>query len=110
MAVVGDRITVASKGSPRQGVVTAVSGAMITVQWDTGGATSLIPGPGVVTVVTSRPQTLPARSRPRILGAVARKTKAAAGKKRAVKKAAAGKKRVVKKAASSSRTTRNKTR
>lgn len=27
---------------------------MITVRWDTGGETSLVPGPGVLRVVTSR--------------------------------------------------------
>ena len=51
MTDVGDRIAVTSKGEPRSGVVTAISGAMITVRWDTGGETSLIPGPGVLRVV-----------------------------------------------------------
>ena len=54
MADVGARIEVSTTGTPRTGVVTAVSGAMLTVQWDTGGATSLIPGPGDLTVVTRR--------------------------------------------------------
>ena len=62
MAVVGDRIAVASKGEPRSGVVTAVNGALITVRWDTGGETSLIPGPGVLSVVTSRRRTPSART------------------------------------------------
>ena len=53
MAEVGDRIAVVSKGVPRPGVVTAVSGAMITVRWDTGEETSLIPGPGVLSVVAA---------------------------------------------------------
>ena len=53
MADVGDRIAVASKGEPRSGVVTAVSGAMITVRWDSGRETSLVPGPGVLSVVTT---------------------------------------------------------
>ena len=57
MAVVGDRIGVTSKGMPRFGVVTAVSGVMITVDWDTGGGTTFIPGPGVLTVVTARRRT-----------------------------------------------------
>lgn len=81
MAQVGDRIAVSSKGQPRSGVVTAVSGAMITVRWDTGGETSLIPGPGVLSVLTSRRRTLPARTRPTTSGA-----KAAAGKTPVVKK------------------------
>jgi hypothetical protein len=51
MADIGDRVAVASKGGSRSGVVTGVSGAMVTVRWDTGGETSLIPGPGVLSVV-----------------------------------------------------------
>ena len=44
MAVVGDRIETTSKGAPWFGVVTAISGDMITVRWDKGGETSLSPG------------------------------------------------------------------
>ena len=51
MADVGDRIAVRSKGSPRSGVVTAVSGAQIHGAMGRGGETSLIPGPGVLTLV-----------------------------------------------------------
>ena len=127
MADVGDRIAVASKGEPRSGVVIAVSGAMITVRWDTGGETSLIPGPGVLSVVTSRRRTPSARTRSTTSGAtaaarktsaagspsgVARKTahgKKAAAKKPVAKKAAHGKKPVAK-GTSSSRTTGKKTR
>jgi hypothetical protein len=57
MADVGDRIAVVSKGKPRSGVLIAVSGAIITVRWDTGGETSLIPGPGVLSVMNSRRRT-----------------------------------------------------
>jgi hypothetical protein len=102
MAEVGDRIAVASKGVPRPGVVTAVSGAMITVRWDTGEETSLIPGPGVLSVVARRRPTPSARTRPTTSGATAaaRKTSAADSKKVAPgKKPAAGKKPVAKKAA-----------
>jgi hypothetical protein len=117
MADVGDRIAVASKGVPRPGVVTAVSGAMITVRWDTGEETSLIPGPGVLSVVASRPQTPSGRTRPITSGATtaARKAsaadskKAAPSKKPVAKKAAPGKRPVVK-GTSSSRTTGKKTR
>ena len=105
MADVGDRIAVASKGEPRSGVVTAVSGAMITVRWDTGGETSLIPGPGVLSVVTSRRRTPSAGTRPTASGAIAaaRKTRAAgsgsgvAGKAAPDKKAAVGRTRVARK-------------
>jgi hypothetical protein len=88
MADVGDRIAVASKGVPRPGVVTAVSGAMITVRWDTGEETSLIPGPGVLSVVASRPQTPSGRTRPITSGGTtaARKASAADSKKAAPSK------------------------
>jgi hypothetical protein len=90
MADVGDRIAVVSKGKPRSGVLIAVSGAMITVRWDTGGETSLIPGPGVLSVVNSRRTSSAGR-------------KATAGSKPAAKKPVA-------KGTSSSRTTAKKTR
>jgi hypothetical protein len=69
MANVGDHVEATTKSGPRSGVVTGVSGRMVTVRWSTGEETSLIPGPGVLTVLT---------------GARAR----AAAKKAAVKKAA----------------------
>ena len=127
MAVVGDRIAVASKGEPRSGVVTAVSGALITVRWDTGGETSLIPGPGVLSVVTSRRRTPSARTPSTTSGetgavkkasaagsgsGVARKAapskKAAAGRTPMAKKVAA--KKPVTKGTSSSPMTGKKTR
>jgi hypothetical protein len=94
MADVGDRIAVASKGEPRSGVVIAVSGAMITVRWDTGGETSLIPGPGVLSVVTSKRRTPSARTRPTTSDATAaaRKTSAAGSPSGVARKAAPGKK------------------
>jgi hypothetical protein len=94
MADVGDRIAVASKGEPRSGVVTAVRGAMITVRWDTGEETSLVPGPGVLSVETSRRRTQSTRTRPPTSGAAAAvNEKRAVGSRSAVaKKAAAGKK------------------
>ena len=96
MADVGNRITVASTGGPRPGVVTAVNGAMITVRWDSGGETSIIPGPGVLSVVTSQRQTPSARTRPTISGATAasRKTSAASSGSAVARKAAPGKKAI----------------
>ena len=101
MADVGDRIAVASKGEPRSGVVTAVSGAMITVRWDRGGETSLIPGPGIVSVVTSRRGTRSARISPATSGvtASAKKTSVAGLRSGAAGKATAGRKPAVKKVA-----------
>jgi hypothetical protein len=132
MADVGDPIAMTSKGPPRFGVVTAVSGAMVTVRWDTGGETSLIPGPGALSVVP-RPRTGSATARPTPSGAtaaakktstsgsrtgVARKTapdkKPTAGRTPVAKKSAAKKatrrKEPVAKRASSSRTTGKRTR
>jgi len=98
MADVGDQIAVASKGKPRSGVVTAVKGAMITVRWNTGNETSLIPGPGVLSVVTSRRPTPSAQTRPTTSGATAAAKKASAGKMSVAKRAPAGKKPVAKRA------------
>ncbi len=98
MADVGDQIAVASKGKPRSGVVTAVKGAMITVRWNTGNETSLIPGPGVLSVVTSRRPTPSAQTRPTTSGATAAAMKASAGKMSVAKRAPAGKKPVAKRA------------
>jgi hypothetical protein len=101
MVDVGDRIAVASKGKPRSGAVTAVKGAMITVRWDRGGETSLIPGPGVLSVVSSRQRTPSAPTRPTTAGAkaAARKTSAAGSRSGVAKKTAPGKKPVAKKTA-----------
>jgi len=98
MADVGDRIAVVSKWPPRSGVVTAISGAMITVRWDTGSETSLIPGPGVLSVVTG-----PRRSPSSRATAAARKTSAAGSQIGVAKRGAPGKEPAAKKAASGKR-------
>src|SRR5947209_20513902 len=86
MADVGDRVEVLSKSGTRQGKVSRVSGAMVTVEWDTGGQTTVIPAPGVMSVIGA------ARKK-----AAAKKTAAPAKKKKAVpakkKKAAPAKKK-----------------
>ena len=115
MADVGDRIAVTSKGPPRFGVVTAVRGAMVTVHWDTGGETSLIPGPGALSVVPRR-RTPSALTRPTPSGATAAAKKtSASGSRTGVarkaaprKKAAAGRTPVAKKSAAE-KATRRKT-
>ena len=96
MANVGDRIAVASKGKPRSGVVTAVGGAMITVRWDAGGETRLVPGPGVLSVVIGRRATQSRRTRRPASGAATavRKKSAAASRSAVTKKTAPGKKAV----------------
>jgi hypothetical protein len=82
----------ASKGAPRSGVVIAVSGAKLTVAWDTGGETSVYPGPGTVSVVKraasgrkAAPGTKAAAAKKAALGTKAAATKASA-KKASVKK------------------------
>jgi hypothetical protein len=52
MAEVGDRVEFASaQAAPRVGVVLAVTGSMVRIRWDTGGESSMVPGPGVLSVV-----------------------------------------------------------
>ena len=95
MAVVGDRVEVLSKAGTRQGVVTRVSGAMVTVDWDNGGQTTVIPAPGVMSVIGG------SRKAPAKKKAAPAKKKAAPAKKKAppAKKKAAAKKTPVKKKA-----------
>jgi hypothetical protein len=89
MPDVGDRVEMLSKAGTRQGKVTRVSGALVTVEWDTGGQTTVIPAPGVMSVIGGR--------RPATKAAPAKK-KAAPAKKKAVpakKKAVPAKKKAV---------------
>ena len=51
MSKIGDRIALESRGGPRTGVITAVRDPMITVRWDSGGETSLVPGAGALRLV-----------------------------------------------------------
>jgi hypothetical protein len=84
----GDRVEVASsKGKSRTGRVIASSGQMLTIRWDSGDETSLIAGPGTLTVLK--------RARP---PAPARPAKKTAAKKTAAKKAPAARKAPAKKA------------
>ncbi|MBV8304310.1 MAG: hypothetical protein JOZ04_08880 [Acidimicrobiia bacterium] len=88
MPEVGDRVEVQSKAGVRMGRVTRVSGAMVSVEWDTGGQTTVIPAPGVMSVVSGgRPTT----KAPAV-------KKAPAAKKAPAKKAPPPKKAPVKKA------------
>ena len=101
MANVGDRIELHSNGAPRSGVVTAVNGDMITVRWDAGGETSLIPGPGVLSVVTSQQQAPSMRTSLTALAATTPATQSSGtgSRTRAAKRAVAAKKSVAKKPA-----------
>jgi len=89
MAEVGDRVEVMSrKGGARSGVVTAVTGGMITVRWESGEESSLVPGPGALRVVPGR-RSRKAAQRP----ATSKKTaaKKITSKKTAAKKATSSK-------------------
>jgi hypothetical protein len=39
---------------PRTGVVTGVAGRLITISWDTGGESSLVPSAGALRVIGSQ--------------------------------------------------------
>ena len=54
MANVGDVVEIAGRKigeSAREGTVIAVSGALLRIRWATGEESSLIPGPGTMTVL-----------------------------------------------------------
>lgn len=100
MADVGDRVSVQAKSGPRLGVVRRVSGTLVTVEWDTGGQSTVIPGPGVLSVIGAT-RKAPAKQAPAKKKAVAKAAKkpAPATKKAPVKKKAAVKKTPAKKKA-----------
>jgi len=96
MPDVGDRVSVQAKAGPRLGRVQSVSGALVTVEWDTGGQTTLIPAPGVMTVTGGGRRPAAKKAAPAKKKAAPAKKKAAPAKKKAV---AAKKKTPVKKKA-----------
>jgi hypothetical protein len=54
MAVVGDRVQVPSRKlgeTPRDGVVTGVTGSLWTVRWSTGEESTVVPSMGSLTIV-----------------------------------------------------------
>lgn len=54
MAEIGDRVRMSATRvgqAPRQGVVTAVSGGLLGIRWSTGEESTLVPGPGTLTVI-----------------------------------------------------------
>ena len=92
MADVGDRVEMLSKAGPRQGVVRRVSGTLVTVEWDSGGQTTVIPAPGVMSVIGGRAR--PAKKAPAKKKAAPAKKKAVPAKKKApAKKAVPAKKK-----------------
>ena len=54
MPSIGDRVRFESSKVgqvPRDGVVTAVDGELLHIEWSTGGESSLVPGAGSITIV-----------------------------------------------------------
>ena len=95
MLKVGYRIRLSSgKGPHREGVITAMTGAMLRVRWETEDETTVIPAPGTLTVLATAPPTVPPQRAVAKRGAptktAAKKTtaKTAAKKKAATKTAA----------------------
>ena len=114
MADVGARIEVRGVGTPRNGVVTAASGTMLTVLWDTGEETSFIPGAGDLTVVPSRRPTskattkkAPARKGSAKKAVTAKSTAKKSPARKTASKKATGRKTIAKK--TSARKTATKT-
>ena len=111
MAVVGDRIELLpSKAGqvPRAGVVTAITGVLITVRWDTGEETKFVPGPGVLSVVGGGRGTPARPARPRATRSAAsapagRTPKAGAATKKAAPTKKASTHAISKKAASATK-------
>ncbi|HZA39738.1 MAG TPA: hypothetical protein VFA00_03845 [Actinomycetota bacterium] len=61
-----DRVEVESEkvgDPPRTGVVTGVEGRLITIAWDTGGESSLVPSAGSLRVVAGRGSSAQSRNR-----------------------------------------------
>ena len=102
MVKVGDSVEAAAQKvgqTPRTGTVTAVRGAVITVRWDSGNETSLIPAAGSLSVVgaarsadTKKSSPKPAARQLAVAKTTPKKTrpKKATAKKPAAKKAAKG--------------------
>ena len=52
MVAIGDRVRVESAKAPaREGVVTAVAGALLRIRWASGQESTLVPAPGSLTVL-----------------------------------------------------------
>ena len=83
MVKVGDRIRLSStKGPDRDGVVTAMTGALLRVRWPSEEETTVVPAPGTLTVLAESDavkETTPTKTPARRKAATA--TKVTSGKK-----------------------------
>ena len=91
MADVGDRVSMQSKSGARLGVVRRVSGTLVTVEWENGSQSTVIPGPGVLSVIGAT-RKAPAKKAP-AKKTPAKKAPAKKAPAKAVKKPAPAKKK-----------------
>ena len=110
MPSIGDRVRFESTKVgqvPRDGVVTAVDGELLHIEWSTGGESSLVPGAGSITIVgkvsgkTAAKRTIKKRASARKAAkkAANQRTPARKAAEKAVKKRAPARKRPAKRAA-----------
>ena len=92
MANVGDRVSMQSKSGARLGVVRRVSGTLVTVEWENGSQSTVIPGPGVLSVVGAARKAPTKKAPAKKAPAKAAKKPAPAKKKATAKKTPAKKK------------------
>ena len=92
MLKIGYRIRLRSrKGPDREGVITAVTGSMLRVRWQTEDETTVIPAPGTLTVLAPAPPPVATKSAARKTAAKKPAEKTTGAKKTAAKKTAAKK-------------------
>jgi hypothetical protein len=92
MLKIGYRIRLRSrKGPDREGVITAVTGSMLRVRWQTEDETTVIPAPGTLTVLAPAPPPVATKSAAKKPAAKKPAAKKTAAKKPAAKKPAAKK-------------------
>src|SRR2546426_4151724 len=92
MPKVGERVRLASRKvgqDPRTGVITGVRGQMISVRWSSGEESSIVPGPGTLSVVGRTTVQRKAGASKK------KKNKAAPARKKATKRAAPARKKAV---------------
>jgi hypothetical protein len=89
MVGVGDRIRLTlNKGAAREGIVTDVTGSMLRVRWGSGDESTVIPGPGTLTVLGRIARKASRPTKPPSATAKGSNTKAASRKRATVKRAA----------------------
>src|SRR3954469_20742688 len=93
MPDVGDRVSVQAKSGAREGVVRSVSGALVTIEWNSGGQSTVIPAPGVLSVIAGRRPATKTPAKKKAAPAKKKATPAKAAKAPAKKKAAPAKKK-----------------